>query len=178
MNFTAIDFETANRQRASACSLALTIVKNDQVVDEIYSLINPEINFNWQNTKVNGIHSKDVIGAPTFPELWKVIKPFFNNNQLVVAHNANFDNAVLCDSIDRYGLQQPRYLTLDTLKSTRKLYPGFLDYKLNTVCGQLNIPLKDHHNALCDSTACAQILIHEHQQFGDTLIRPFINVIN
>ncbi|CAI2581589.1 hypothetical protein AKUH4B406M_04750 [Apilactobacillus kunkeei] len=39
MNFVAIDFETANNQRASACSLALTVVRDNKVVDEFYTLI-------------------------------------------------------------------------------------------------------------------------------------------
>ncbi|XIF20448.1 MAG: exonuclease [Acetilactobacillus jinshanensis] len=178
MNFIAIDFETANRQRASACSLALTFVKKDQIVDNLYSLINPQVPFAWQNTKVNGIHSQDVQNAPTFPELWKVIKPFFTHNQLIVAHNNNFDNAVLCDSIDRYQIKQPRYLALDTLRSTRKLYPSLPNYRLETVCKALGFQLKHHHNALSDSVACAEILIHEHRQFGDSLIKPFVQVIN
>ena len=46
MNFVAIDFETANNQRASACSLALTVVRDNKVVDEFYTLINPETDFN------------------------------------------------------------------------------------------------------------------------------------
>ena len=39
MNFVAFDFETANAKRNSACSLALTVVQNNQIVDELYSLI-------------------------------------------------------------------------------------------------------------------------------------------
>ncbi len=42
MNFVSIDFETANAKRNSACSLALTVVRNDQIVDDLYSLINPQ----------------------------------------------------------------------------------------------------------------------------------------
>lgn len=42
MNFVAFDFETANAKRNSACSLALTVVQNNQIVDELYSLINPK----------------------------------------------------------------------------------------------------------------------------------------
>ena len=51
MNFIAIDFETANEKRASACSLGMTIVKNGQVVDELYYLIKPkELRFSPMNT--------------------------------------------------------------------------------------------------------------------------------
>ncbi|EOA3806089.1 exonuclease, partial [Enterococcus hirae] len=45
MNFVAMDFETANHQSHSACSLALVMVQNSQIVDEYYTLIQPETPF-------------------------------------------------------------------------------------------------------------------------------------
>ena len=92
MNFVAMDFETASPKRYSACSLALTIVRNNQVADEFYSLIKPDTEFNWRNVQIHGIHEEDVVDAPSFPEIWQVINPFFQTNQLIVAHNAPFDN--------------------------------------------------------------------------------------
>ena len=56
MNFIAIDFETANEKRASACSLGLVIVKEGQIVDKRYYLIKPkELRFNPMNTRIHGI---------------------------------------------------------------------------------------------------------------------------
>ncbi|ANZ58436.1 exonuclease [Fructilactobacillus lindneri] len=177
MNFVAIDFETAASQRASACSVALTVVRNDQVVDEFYSLINPETDFNWRNVNVHGIHSEDVVDAPIFPEIWEIIKPFFKRNRLVVAHNNRFDNSVLRKSIERYRLPMPHYQTLDTVKTSRKFFPQFPNHKLNTVSSELGIELEHHHNALDDSLACANILIHQHQQFGNAVLKSFITNI-
>lgn len=45
MNFIAMDFETANYQKHSACSLALVMVENSQIVDEYYTLIKPKTKF-------------------------------------------------------------------------------------------------------------------------------------
>lgn len=45
MNFIAMDFETASAKRFSACSLAITIVRNSQIQDEFYTLINPQTPF-------------------------------------------------------------------------------------------------------------------------------------
>ncbi len=56
MNFVAMDFETANAKRYSACSLALTIVRNNHIEDEFYSLINPGVPFSWRNIQFHGIH--------------------------------------------------------------------------------------------------------------------------
>ncbi len=160
MNFVAIDFETANNQRASACSLALTVVRDNKVVDEFYSLINPETDFNYRNVNIHGIHESDVSKAPTFPEIWPVIKQFFTKDQLVVAHNNSFDNSVLSRSLMRYGITVPIYKTLDTVKTCKYLFPEF----------------KNHHNALDDSLACANILIYQQENFDDEVIKSFIKV--
>ena len=42
MNFVAMDFETANHEKHSAVSMALAVVRQNEVVDEFYSLIQPE----------------------------------------------------------------------------------------------------------------------------------------
>lgn len=177
MNFAAMDFETANAKRASACSLALVIVRNNQVTHEFYSLINPETDFSWRNINVHGIHKQDVANAPTFPELWDHIAPLFTANKLVVSHNASFDNSVLKRTLERYDLLLPHYLTLDTLKTSKQFYPQMVNHKLNTVCDELHIELEHHHNALDDSVACANILLTQQQQFGNSVLRNFVKGI-
>ena len=44
-DFAAIDFETANNERSSVCSVGLVIVRNGEIVDSFYSLIQPEPNY-------------------------------------------------------------------------------------------------------------------------------------
>lgn len=41
-DFAAIDFETANNERSSVCSVGIVIVRNGEIVDSFYSLISPE----------------------------------------------------------------------------------------------------------------------------------------
>ena len=77
MNFVAMDFETASGKRWSACSLSLVVVRQNQIVDEFYTLINPQTPFFWRNVQIHGIHEKDVANAPVFPEVWEHIQPFF-----------------------------------------------------------------------------------------------------
>lgn len=43
-DFAAIDFETANNQRSSVCSVGVVVVRNGEIADTFYSLINPEPN--------------------------------------------------------------------------------------------------------------------------------------
>ncbi|AOF48609.1 3'-5' exonuclease [Tetragenococcus halophilus] len=166
MNFIAMDFETANYQRHSACSLALVMVENSQIVDEYYTLIKPETKFFWKNMQIHGIHPEDVADAPKFPEIWQTIHPYFQENNLVVAHNAGFDNSVLAGCLNYYNLEPARFLSLCTVKTSRKLYPEISNHRLNTMCDFLHIPLDNHHDALADSRACANILLEEEKYFG------------
>lgn len=166
MDFIAMDYETANAQRASACSVALVVVENSQIVDAFYSLIDPEVSFSARNIQVHGITPQQVAGAPTFPKLWPHIQHFFTPQRIVTAHNSPFDVSVLRRSLERYDLSVPEYQVIDTVKTSRALLPGLANYKLDTVSAALNIPLEHHHNALQDSYACARILLSEAQQFG------------
>lgn len=176
MNFIAFDFETASYAKHSACSIALVKVENSKIVGEYYSLIQPETDFFWKNIQIHGIHPEDVQNAPKFPEVWSKIHNYFHENSLVVAHNASFDNSVLAGCLDYYGIYKPHYLSLCTVKTSRKLFPEMPNHKLNTICNQLNIQLDNHHDALEDSRACAQILLYQEKLFGIDPLKKMILV--
>lgn len=94
-DFAAIDFETANSERSSVCSVGVVIVRNNKIVDSFYSLINPEPNYyNYWCTKVHGLTNQDTDDAPIFPEVWKQIAPLIEGLPLV-AHNSPFDESCL-----------------------------------------------------------------------------------
>ncbi|MDD3063834.1 MAG: exonuclease domain-containing protein [Massilibacteroides sp.] len=85
LNFASIDFETANYNRSSICSLGIVIVENGVVVDKIYSLVRPRPNFycSWA-TDIHGLSYYDTLNEPEFPEVWEGIKPKLRNLPLVV----------------------------------------------------------------------------------------------
>lgn len=174
MDFVAIDFETANAQQASACSLALTVVKNNQVTDQLYSLLNPHTYFDQRNIRIHGITADDIQEAPTLAELWPHIASFFQADKLVAAHNARFDCSVLQKSLQAFDLPPAQFAVIDSLQTSRRLLKGFENYRLNTVCQNLNIKLEHHHNALDDSLACANILLWQAKHFGQENLLPFI----
>lgn len=176
MNFIAMDFETANRQPDSACSLAIVAVRNNQIVNNFYTLIDPQSKFDYWNTRINGISSTTVAGAPNFAQVWPHIAPLFTEDQLVAAHNARFDIKVLQSTLARYQIDAPHFLSVDTVKTSRKLYPELPNHKLNTVAEHLQIQLDNHHNALADSYACANILLTEVQQFGPDPIKKLVTI--
>ena len=94
MNFLELDFETANYYRDSACALGLVRVENDKIVDRASFLIRPPYKY-FVFTYIHGITWEDVKNEPTFEQHWKSIKPFFEEIDFAVAHNAIFDSNVL-----------------------------------------------------------------------------------
>ena len=78
---------------------------------------------------------------------------------MLVAHNAPFDMGVLAKCLDAYSIHwRPWARYVCTVRFARSALPGMPNYKLNTLCQQLCIPL-DHHNAGSDAHAAAELLI-------------------
>ena len=70
MNFVAIDFETANHNRSSACSIGIAVVKNDEIVETKSFLIHPVPNYYAPiNIRIHGISDRDTESSPTFDKL-------------------------------------------------------------------------------------------------------------
>ncbi|MEG0856222.1 MAG: exonuclease domain-containing protein [Terrisporobacter sp.] len=159
MDFVAIDFETANAQRTSACSLGITVVKNNKIVEEKYWLIKPEpFIFDLRNIFIHGIRPKDVENEREFHKVWPEIKPYLENN-LVIAHNASFDFSVLRKTLDLYNIEYPDLQYCCTLVASKIFYGYLENHKLNTVNKHLDYSFK-HHHASEDATAAANILIN------------------
>lgn len=94
-DFAAIDFETANKERSSVCSVGIVIVRNGEITEKLYRLIRPYPNYySYWNTQVHGLTFQDTACAPTFPEVWKEIDPIIARLPLV-AHNSPFDEGCL-----------------------------------------------------------------------------------
>lgn len=75
-DFAAIDFETANEQPSSVCSVGVVIVRGGEVVDSFYSLIHPEPEYyQWFCQQVHGLSEEDTDDAPVFPYVWEMMRP-------------------------------------------------------------------------------------------------------
>ena len=156
-DFAAIDFETANSERSSVCSVGVVIVRNNEIVDSFYSLINPEPNYyNYWCTKVHGLTSRDTDDAPVFPEVWKQIAPLIEGLPLV-AHNRPFDESCLKAVFRIYQMDYPDYPFYDTLSASRQTLPELENHQLHTVAAACGYQLDNHHHALADAEACAWI---------------------
>lgn len=156
-DFAAIDFETANSERSSVCSVGVVIVRNNEIVDSFYSLINPEPNYyNYWCTKVHGLTNRDTDDAPIFPEVWKQIAPLIEGLPLV-AHNSPFDESCLKAVFRVYQMDYPDYKFYDTLSTARRTMKGLENHQLHTVAAVCGYQLDNHHHALADAEACVWI---------------------
>ncbi|MFD1775594.1 3'-5' exonuclease [Paenibacillus rhizophilus] len=164
MDFVAIDFETANAGRASACALGLVEVKGGRIVSEQAWLINPEQSFDRRNIAIHGITPEMVAGQPTFRELWPVIEPLILGKN-VVAHNASFDMSVLRYGLDQCSLPYPSFQYWCTYLLAKKMLAGFGSYRLNILAEYFGIPLR-HHDALEDARTAAVILLKLSERAG------------
>jgi DNA polymerase-3 subunit epsilon len=156
LNFTAIDFETANEQRASVCSIGLVTVKNGIITDKKNFLIKPkELRFTDINKRIHGISEADVVSAPEFNEVWEQLHPFIDR-QILLAHNADFDIAVLKQTLQLYNLSLPTFKFICTQKLAQEVFPNLQNYRLSDVAVYLDLNLV-HHNSTSDATVAAEI---------------------
>lgn len=157
-DFLAVDFETANETRGSACAVGVVLVRGGQVVAEGSTLINPETYFNPYCSAVNGIEQCDVQTAPTLPALWPELSALLEG-QMVVAHNASFDISVLRNSAARYAVSDgPTFEVLCTYRMARATWPNLPSYSLGYVAPSVGITFK-HHEAGDDARACALVAL-------------------
>ena len=106
-DFAAIDFETANNERSSVCSVGIVIVRDGEIVDTFYSLIQPEPNcYNYWCSQVHGLCHEDTDDAPVFPKVWSQIEPLIEGLPLV-AHNKPFDEGCLKAVFRVYQMDYP-----------------------------------------------------------------------
>ena len=154
--FVALDFETANRSRSSACALALVRVEGDRIVERVVDLIRPPTQ-HFEFTDLHGICWSDVKTKRAFCAVWRSLRPLLEGVDFLAAHNAKFDRGVLGSCCLESRMSAPALPFLCTVKLARarwQLHPT----RLPDVCEFLGLPLR-HHDPLSDAEACANIVL-------------------
>lgn len=164
MNWAAIDFETANADRASACALGLVVIQEAQTVKRRSWLIRPKGCFDLNNVAIHGITADHVAEEPTFAELWDEVHSEIRGMPLV-AHNAGFDISVLRHTLDNYELQYPILDYYCTRAISRALWPTLPSYGLELVSHYLGLPFT-RHAVEEDAMACAAIVLRGCSEIG------------
>ncbi len=150
--FTAIDFETAQGARWSICQVGLVRVEKGKIQHKYSQLIKPPENkYSRWNTLVHGINSSITENSPTFPVIWEEIKVYIEN-QLVIAHNVEFDIDCLEKTLEYYHIDIPNFNIDCTFRRT--------GLSLVDLCQAFEIILDNHHEAIQDALACSSIYLH------------------
>lgn len=159
MKITVIDFETANTNRTSACSIGLAVIEAGAITTRVERLIKPPKGFGWFRENFVGIHGithADVRDAPGFDTVFQELRPYFENT-LLAAHNAVFDMGVLGALLGHYGISYScDYFC--TLAAARVVWPGLPAHNLRAMADHLGVEL-DHHRAGSDANAAARIVL-------------------
>ncbi|WP_229053460.1 exonuclease domain-containing protein [Aeromicrobium sp. Leaf350] len=160
LDFTAIDFETANSYRGSPCSVGLVKVRDGAIVDERHWLIRPPervAHFEPFNVRLHGITAAMVSGAPAWRDVLPQIVEFIGED-VVVTHNAAFDTGVIRFACVADEIEWPSLTFLCTLVTARRAF-ALPSYRLPFVveaCGDFAF---DHHHALADARAVVHIVL-------------------
>lgn len=169
LDFTAIDFETANSSSASACAVGLARVRDGHVVATAGWLIQPppgHDRFFELNIGIHGIRPEDVSDAATWAGQLAALTEFIGDDVLV-AHNAGFDMSVLRRACEVTDAPCPPYSYVCSLQVSRKTYE-LASYRLPLVAAAAGFLDFAHHDAAADALACAHIMIDAAQRAGAT----------
>lgn len=158
-DFIVIDFETANNNLNSACSIGIVAVKGTEIIHREQHLIHPPTaEFDPINISIHGITYDDVANCEKFPGIWNRISKYFDNS-IVVAHNAQFDMSVLKNCLDTYSIELPNFIYLDSQTISRFAIDRSCGNSLRDRADYFNVLIDNHHNALADAIAAAEICI-------------------
>ncbi|MGQ0614546.1 MAG: 3'-5' exonuclease [Planctomycetaceae bacterium] len=164
MRVVAIDFETANRSRDSACAVGVAVVEDGIVGASEGMLIRPPTS-HFEFSEVHGIEWRDVKSAPSFREVWPRLSGMIRGADYFAAHNAPFDRSVLEACCERNGLRLRCVPFLCTMKLARRIWRIY-PTRLTEVCARLRIDLQ-HHDAASDARACAEIVAQAYRLGGN-----------
>ena len=155
-DFIAIDFETANSNRISACAVGIIFIKNSKVAFSKKFYIKPPKgeNFNTQHISIHGITKEDVVNSLNFSELWESeLNKYFNNN-LIVYHNASMDLSILKNLFQYYSIKDFSIKHIDTMRIAEK---SFNPKKLSDLAQKFEISFSNNHEPEEDARVCAYV---------------------
>lgn len=159
-SFVAIDFETANNSRGSACEIGLVRIVDGAETEAFTSLVKPHqeyARFDGMNISIHGIRADDVVASPEFGELWPSIREFVGDLPLV-AHNASFDMRVLRELVYLYDLPIPTATYFCTLVLSRRVL-ALTSYSLPFVARELGVRDSVHHRAGSDARCASEVVL-------------------
>jgi DNA polymerase-3 subunit epsilon len=157
--YVVVDIETTGGWASSdrITEIGAVKIRNHEVVGEWHSLLNPQRPIPAKIVHITGITNDMVRAAPLFAEVADSFMRFMEDG-VFVAHNVNFDYGFIAREYERLD-RRFRFPKLCTCAGMRRRFPGHKSYGLGNLCEVYQIDLEDHHRALCDAKAAAQLLV-------------------
>lgn len=153
-NYVVLDLENPNARGNSICSIAIIEVKDNNIVNKQYTLINPEDRFDAINSKITGITGDMVLEYPTLKDYWLEIKDILEDN-IIIGHNVRYDLNVLSKALNRYDIEIPQFKYCCTLELSQE-YLSLDSYKLEEIAKFMNFDY-NAHIALDDAMAAYKL---------------------
>ena len=129
------------------------------------TFVNPKIPIPFKITDLTGITDDMVMDAEPVEEVLPKFLDFVGD-AVLVAHNAGFDVSFIEQNC-RYQEIEKEFISVDTVALARVLLPTLSKYKLNVVAKALNISLENHHRAVDDAQATAEIFVRFVEMLKD-----------
>lgn len=172
--FIAIDFETANEKRVSACSLGIAKVVDGVICDHKTFLIHPVGEYKPINIRIHGITPERTASAPTFDKIFPLL--YNELEKLPVLSYTSFDRCVLEALANHYCLELPHDTRFyDVCALAKSLLSDLPDHRLSTVSKCLGLSDYTHHDAEADALKCAEVylsLIKNVNEYDDSSFKP------
>lgn len=157
--FVVFDLETTgfNKEQDKIIEFGAVKIVNGEVVDRFSQFVDPQMPIPPKITELTSITDQDVKGAKTIEE---VLPAFMNFAQgsILVAHNASFDVGFIKNKASKLDMKV-EHTVLDTVELSRTLFPHLSRHKLNTIAKHLGVSLDNHHRAVDDAEATAEIFL-------------------
>lgn len=176
-SFVVFDIETTGLSSIndSIIEIGAVKIKDCQIVDTFETFVNPQIHISSFITKLTGITDDMVKRYPPIDEVLPKFLDFIKGSTLV-AHNANFDVTFIKTKAKNLGIEVDNPV-LDTLELSRHMYENLKNYKLDTVAQHLGVSLENHHRAVDDARATAEIFLKSINKLKENGIEK-VNEIN
>lgn len=158
-DFVVFDLETTglNNRKDRIVEIGAIKVSKGIIQKHLNYLIDPEMSIPSFTSSIHGIYDKDVQGKPTIdlilPEFLEMIQ-----DSVLVAHNASFDVGFIKKSLGRAAMSVPSIRVLDTIKLSKKAWPGRKSYSQQNLAAFLEIDVRNAHRAEDDCRVCYEIL--------------------
>ena len=155
--FIVFDLETTGFSpiKDKIIEIGAVKVEKGKITERFSTFVNPQIPIPFKITQLTSITDAMVLDAPPIEEVLPRFLEFVGDGVLV-AHNVSFDVSFIEQNC-RYQDIQPDFTSVDTVAMARVLLPTLSRFKLNIVAKALNISLENHHRAVDDAGATAEI---------------------